>query len=128
SWSDITPYIRLEGVRAVLHSPHLKNLTHLRLRLTTISDQGCEEIVRSGILKRLKVLDLRHGAITNEGARILAACPDLANLELLDLMRNRVTATGLKRLRAVVANVRADYPLTEEQLEQQQYLYEGDHE
>src|SRR5581483_8116071 len=77
-WAD-APYIKLRGVRAVLRSPHLQNLTHLRLRLTDIVDRGCKEIVQSGILKRLKLLDLRHGCVSDEGARILAGCPDLRN-------------------------------------------------
>jgi uncharacterized protein (TIGR02996 family) len=69
-------YLPLSVVRPLLHSPNLPNLQHLRLRVSSMGDAGCEEIVRSGILRRLKTLDLRHGRITDEGARILAECPD----------------------------------------------------
>src|SRR5262245_21659509 len=74
-------YIQLEDLRAVVRSPHLRNLTHLRLRLANFGDEGCEEIVKSGILQRLQVLDLRHGRISDAGARTLAACPDLKRLK-----------------------------------------------
>src|SRR5262249_28737822 len=69
--------IRLEDLHALCRSPHLRSLTHLRLRLTELGDEGCAEIVESGILKRLRILDLNLGSVTDEGARELAACPDL---------------------------------------------------
>jgi hypothetical protein len=127
--SDEEPYITFEGVRAILRSPHLRNLTDLRLRLTDIGDRGCEEIVRSGILKRLKTLDLRHGCVSDEGARMLADSPDLKNLEGLDLSRNELTEKGIAALEAVGILL-----LTEHQhgptsnLSDREYLYEGDYE
>lgn len=123
------PYIKEPGVRAVLRSPHLQNLTHLRLRLTDIGDAGCAALVRCGILKQLKVLDLRHGCISDKGARTLAACPDLKNLDLLDLSRNELTRTGIVALEAVGIPVRTEHqhgPTTS--LDDRQYLYEGDYE
>ena len=62
-------YIRLKHLRAICRSPHLKSLTHLRLRLTDFGDKGVEEIVSSGMLKRLKVLDLKGGCVTDDGAK-----------------------------------------------------------
>src|SRR5262249_47406670 len=73
AWSDSDVYITSSGICSILDSPHLKKLTHLRLRLTRLGDEGCEMIVRSGVLKRLKMLDLRHGCIGDDGARLLAA-------------------------------------------------------
>jgi uncharacterized protein (TIGR02996 family) len=125
---DEGPYITFAGVRALLRSPHLNNLTHLQLRLTDIGDPGCEEIVRSGILKRLKLLDLRHGAVSDAGARILASCPDLANLDRLELSRNRLTQEGEHLLRQVLgARLNAEHQQTSRE-EPDQYLYEGDYE
>ncbi len=123
------PYIEHHDFSSILFSPHLRSLTHLRLRLTDIGDQGCEQIVRSGILKRLKVLDLRHGSVGDEGARILAACPDLKHLELLDLSRNELTAEGIAALQAVGIGLRVEYqhgPTRDSQ--NKQYLLEGDYE
>jgi hypothetical protein len=94
------PYIRLSRLRALVRSPHLKSLAHLRLRLADFGDKGCEEIVQSGLLKRLKTLDLRHGRVSDEGARVLASSPDLKNLELLDLGHNELTPAGSAVLRA----------------------------
>jgi uncharacterized protein (TIGR02996 family) len=122
------PYIRREGVRVLLRSPHLKSLTHLQLRLTDIGDAGCEEIVRSGILKRLKVLDLRHGTVTDAGAATLASCPDLANLGRLELSRNRLRREGERALLGVLGTrLNAQYQQTGRE-EPDQYLYEGDYE
>jgi uncharacterized protein (TIGR02996 family) len=119
--------IRLTGVRAIVHSPHLRNLTHLQLHRSDLGDVGCTEIVTSGILKRLKVLDLRHGEITDAGARILADCPDLQRLELLDIDRNALTQTGIDALRRVLGPaLRGDNQQTAEELAQRHYLYEGD--
>jgi hypothetical protein len=119
--------IGLYGLRAVLRSPHLKNLTHLQVRLTDAGDRGCQEIVQSGSLRRLHWLDLRHGCITDEGARTLAACPDLRRLEHLDVSNNSLTQQGIDALRAVLPAVGADGqhgPGDPENL----YLMEGDME
>jgi uncharacterized protein (TIGR02996 family) len=118
----------LGRVAPVFHSRHLKSLTHLQLRLLDMGDDGVREIVASGILKRLKWLDLRHGRITDEGARLFAACPDARNLERLDLSRNAVSADGLKALRKAGVNAVANNPLTEQELADHRYLYEGDSE
>src|SRR5262249_31657887 len=101
-------------------------LTHLRLRVCSMGDRGCQEIVRSGILKRLKVLDLRHGLVSDEGARTLAGCPDLRNLKLLDLGRNALTAAGIEALRATGVGLRADAQHTAEAAAAGGYLSEGD--
>jgi hypothetical protein len=121
-------FLPLAQVRALFLSPHLPKLTRLQLRLSDMGDEGCREIVASGILRRLRRLDLRHGRITDEGARILAACPDLKHLERLDLSRNAVTAEGARALQAAGVQVRADSPLTAQELQQQAYLFEGDGE
>jgi hypothetical protein len=121
------PHIRLPGVRAVVRSPHLPKLAHLRLRLSDMGDDGCREIVASGALRRLKTLDLRHGRITDEGARVLADFPDLKNLEALDVSWNRLTPAGIRALRATKVKVeaRSQYgPGDEADL----YLYQGDYE
>jgi uncharacterized protein (TIGR02996 family) len=121
-------FLPLSQVRAVLDSEHLKSLTHLQLRLSTMGDEGCREIVRSGILKRLKVLDLRHGCITDAGARVLARCPDAARLEHLDLSRNAVSTAGLELLWQAGVRAVANNPLTDRELAGGQYLFEGDGE
>jgi hypothetical protein len=121
-------YIPLAQVRALVHSPHLKSLTHLQLRLSDMGDDGVREVIASGILKRLKWLDLRHGCITDEGAKLFASCPDTKNLERLDLSRNAVTASGLKVLRDAGVNAVANKPLTDAELADREYLREGDFE
>jgi hypothetical protein len=121
-------FLPLDQVKTVLRSKHLTSLTRLQIRLSNMGDEGCREIVESGILKRLKWLDLRHGCISDEGARILAECPDAKHLEHLDLSRNAATAAGLKLLRRAGVPARAERPLTEEELAEEAYLFEGDSE
>jgi uncharacterized protein (TIGR02996 family) len=131
AWSDELPYLQAAELPALLRSPHLKSLTHLRLRLTDIGDEGCRQIVSSGVLKRLKMLDLRHGCVSDEGARILAGCPDLRTLELLDLSRNELTEAGIAALTATGVSVRTEYqhgPTRDEDLWDREYLREGDYE
>jgi uncharacterized protein (TIGR02996 family) len=123
-------YIRLPHLRAICRSPHLTNLTHLRLRLTDFGDAGAKELVESGILKRLKVLDLQGGCITDEGAKLLAGCPDLKHLEFLNLSRNALTKTGEQTIRAT--QVKADLSAQHGQIpggdegDTPEYLFEGD--
>jgi uncharacterized protein (TIGR02996 family) len=117
------PPITVEGLRALVSSPHLKGLTELYLHLTAFGDAGCEEIVRSGILKRLKSLDLSYGAITDAGARLLAASPDVRNLEWLCVSRNGLTRRGIRALEAVVPSVSAGQ---QHRPGDDNYLYEGD--
>jgi Ran GTPase-activating protein (RanGAP) involved in mRNA processing and transport len=119
-------YVDLDGVRAVLRSTQLKGLTHLRLQLCNMGDEGCAEIIRSGILKRLKVLELQYGEITDEGARLLAGSADLRNLERLDVSQNSLTAAGRAALEAVPIQVRADGQFGPDQ--EGEYLGYGDME
>ena len=117
--------LHLADLKAVITSPNLPNLTHLRLRICDAGDAGCREIVKSGILKRLKVLDLRHGLITDEGAKALAACPDLKNLQLLDVSRNCLTKEGIAALEATGVTVQAGYQGNSDG-EYHEHMYHGD--
>jgi hypothetical protein len=130
-WDDSNrpvSYIPLEQVRALVRSKHLKKLTHLQIRLSSMGDDGIREIIDSGILKQLKWLDLRHGCITDEGADLLTACADAKKLERIDLSRNGITTKELNRLRKAGVNAVALNPHTTRELEQREYLYEGDGE
>jgi uncharacterized protein (TIGR02996 family) len=127
-------YVPLPVVRPLLHSRHLKQLRHLRLRCSSMGDEGCREIVASGLLKRLESLDLRHGAITDAGAATLAACPDLRTLQWLDLDRNGLSAAGVARMKRLGIPLRIDNQQTDVELHptdeyrSPQYLYEGEFE
>lgn len=126
---DDTPYLGLEGLKAIVESPHLGKLTHLHFRLSESGDAGCEAVVNSGILRQLKVLDLRSGKITDRGAGVLAACPDLKNLELLELRNNALTRDGIKALRATGLTVQAkDQNAAGEAEDSVDWMYDGDWE
>jgi uncharacterized protein (TIGR02996 family) len=126
--------LTLNGLKAIARSPHLKSLTHLRLRLTTFGDEGIQEIIDSGLIERLKVLDLRHGRVTSEGAWLLAAHPATKKLQLLDLSRNELGTSEIAALQAtgVPLNSQHQHESTED-LEPDEYgdmehLFEGDYE
>ncbi len=124
---DNDAYIQLEGVRALVHSPHLKKLTHLQLRLSDTGDEGCEEMVRSGILGRLCSLDLTGGRVTDVGARILADCRELRHLERLDLTNNMLTGAGIAALRKAGVTVEADQQFEyDPDDDEKEYLFYGD--
>jgi uncharacterized protein (TIGR02996 family) len=127
-FADNRSFIPLSRVAPLFHSPHLKRLTHLQLRLSDMGDDGVRELISSGLLKRLKHLDLRHGAITDTGARLFAACPETQGLERLDLSRNAVTPQGLRILRQAGIQAIANNPLTVAELESREYLHDGDFE
>jgi uncharacterized protein (TIGR02996 family) len=130
---DVMP-ITLEGLSAVVASPHLTSLTHLRLRLTVFGDEGIERIIASGILGRLKVLDLRHGRVSDEGARALARCPEARRLELLDLSRNELTEDGIRALAEAGIRARTEFQhestaqANPNELSWLQFLNDGDYE
>jgi uncharacterized protein (TIGR02996 family) len=120
-------YITLDGVRALVHSPHLPSLTHLQLRTSDIGDEGCEEIVRSGILRRLKTLDLMYGLISDRGAEVLAGCPDLRSLERLEVSSNRIGEAGIAALeRACGAKVVKSSRQFDPEIEDWEVLWQGD--
>jgi hypothetical protein len=95
----VDPLIRLDGVRALVRSPHLKSLKRLSLQRSDMGDAGVREIVQSGILSRLEELDLSLGCITDEGARLLAAAPDYPHLKTLEVMMNWLSTAGARALR-----------------------------
>lgn len=55
-------------------------------------------------------------------------CPDLKNLEYLDLARNGLTREGVRSLRRAKIQFQADNQLTPAELDEQEYLHDGDFE
>jgi uncharacterized protein (TIGR02996 family) len=123
------PILRLDGLKAIVRSMTLTNLTHLRYRMSDAGDGGCREIVKSGILKRLKMLDLHFGCVTDKGARTLAESPDLGELELLDLSGNCLSAAGIRALEKTGVNLVAEGQWEssgDAEDDYQNYLFQGD--
>ncbi len=95
---DDNPYIRLDGLRALLASPHIKKLRVLELRASDIGDEGVKLLLDSGLVGQLSVLDLHYGEISDEGARLFAAHADTKKLDKLDISGNALTDAGLAAL------------------------------
>ena len=119
-------YIPLSVVVPLFQSPRMHNLRHLRLRVSSMGDEGCKCLVESGMLARLKRLDLRHGRITDAGALMLWDCPDTRKLEWLDLGANSLTEGGVTLIRGLGIPGRVD--AQHDEGDEEQYLTEGDFE
>ena len=126
---DDEAYVNLEGVAALLKSPHLKRLTHLELRANSMGDEGIDALIASGRLKQLEHLDLVHGRVTDAGAIKLAACPDVKHLKHLDLSYNMLTKAGEDALKktGVKGNTGHQYKPSADP-DFQEYLWSGDME
>lgn len=128
---DELPY-EVEDFRAILESPHLQRLTHLRLRLSLMGDAAIETIVRTGALKRLKMLDLYGGTVTDRGAELIATHPDRGGLETLNLAGNELTSHGIRQLEAmqIKLDVRNQHGstagLSRDNLWEFEFLFDGD--
>lgn len=121
-------YLPLSVVAPLLRSRNLPNLSHLRLRCSSLGDTGCREIVRSGVLRRLKSFDLRHGVITDAGARALAGCRHLRKLASLDLDRNGIGADGVRLLKHAGVALRIDDQVRRLDARNPHYFYEAEFE
>jgi hypothetical protein len=101
-------YVPLAGLRALLSSPHLPNLTSLTVHFGSLGRRGCECLAAGGLLRRLKVLDLRCCGLDDVALCALAASPGVAGLRALCLRdddarggrhANTFTAAGVRALR-----------------------------
>lgn len=85
-----------EGIRKLLESPHLVNLTTLELGYSnTLGTAGAEAIARSPALTKLTSLDLASNAIGTEGVRALVGSPSLQGLSSLNLANNGIDLEGI---------------------------------
>jgi uncharacterized protein (TIGR02996 family) len=102
------PGFEVAALRALLASPRLAHLTHLRLRIPDLGDAGCAAVIESGIVGRLRLLDLRGCGLTGASGHRLADCRDVARLEKLDVNHNNIPAEAAARLRETGITVVAD--------------------
>jgi uncharacterized protein (TIGR02996 family) len=73
------------GLRALLSSRYLKQVTSLDLSGTGLTDDGVRALARSALLGRLRVLRLWNNDLGDGAAEALAASRRVAGLEELDL-------------------------------------------
>jgi uncharacterized protein (TIGR02996 family) len=111
---DGEPYVTRVGFAALVCSPNLPKLQHLKLCLTEVGDEGVRILLESGLLKRLKTLNLHGGTVSDVGALALAACADLRNLESLTLSQNYLSSAGVEALRATGVKLNAGEQFSEE--------------
>jgi uncharacterized protein (TIGR02996 family) len=125
---DEGAYIQPQDFRALVLSPHLNSLTHLRINQSDVGDDEVRVIIESGILRRLRYLNLHNGRISDTGDHLLASCPDLRRLKHLDLSGNQLTEQGIAALRATGVKLIADKQFSAESIALGEHLWEGDME
>jgi uncharacterized protein (TIGR02996 family) len=111
---DIGP-ISEAGLRALVASPYLGNLTHLNLTASPIGDGGLVSLCRSGLAHTLRRIEFPNTGISDVGVTALAKSPLFSHmlgprwdptteriaddgLKRLNLMMNRIGDAGLKAL------------------------------
>jgi uncharacterized protein (TIGR02996 family) len=124
---DDNCHLDVQGLEALVKTPHLKRLRHLDLGHNWFGDEGVEILVRakrlsalthlslegvgltdrglcalvSTLAPRLRHINVAGNDISDDGADYLARAPGLAGLESLDLRRNEsISRVGRRTLRA----------------------------
>jgi uncharacterized protein (TIGR02996 family) len=112
------------GYRALVQSPHLRQLHTLRLAKTGPQLGGLRALLESPALKNLRELDLSSNNLGKKAAELLAAAPALGELRVLHLNSNdlgdkavealassphltRLVLLGLRRTKCGLAGGRA---------------------
>lgn len=94
----------VEGVHALIQSPHLSDLRELILGTwmvrNDIGDDGALLLSAWPALRTLEILSVYNDTLGPEGAQALAASPHMRNLRVLDLSHNRIGDAGLAALAA----------------------------
>jgi uncharacterized protein (TIGR02996 family) len=86
------------GLRALLRSPHLSNLTSLDIQNNIIGPAGIAALTEAPQLGRLTALNLRYTSPELEGIERLAAWPRMEHLTSLNLRSCFLGDEGLRRL------------------------------
>jgi uncharacterized protein (TIGR02996 family) len=103
------PELGAATIRAVVASPHLRQLKALQLFNLTMGDEGLIALAEAaGQFPHLEMLELTRTGVTGRGVTALARCPLMAHLKSLWLRENAIGREGLRAL------ARAEAPLLEE--------------
>jgi uncharacterized protein (TIGR02996 family) len=87
-----------KGIEALIASPHLRNLTELKLGGNALGSAGVRAIAESRHARKLKLLKLERNDMFDDGLRFLSESPNLAGLKILDLERTRTGNDGVLAL------------------------------
>ena len=96
--------------KALVNSPHLKNVERLAIVLPEVDNQCCKILVDSPVVKHLRGLRLTGKRLSNAGAITLAASPDVQALEELYLDGKDEMLRGRKALHAAGVKLKSEYP------------------
>jgi uncharacterized protein (TIGR02996 family) len=90
--------LRDEGLRIILQSPHLPNLTSLVLSRSGVTQAGVRELASSQRLNDLTTLHLEANNLGEGGIRNLLTSPHLTKLHTLNLNGNGIGDEGVRAL------------------------------
>jgi uncharacterized protein (TIGR02996 family) len=84
-----------QGLEALMASPHLRNLTVLKVARNSLGSAGVRAIAHSSYVRNLLDLRLHRNDLFDDGLRYLAESPAMRQLRRLDLDRTRTGDTGV---------------------------------
>jgi len=93
-----TNQLERKEVMVLRNAPFLTNLTHLDLSDNRIRADGVSRLAASPHLARLTHLDLANASLADPGAEILAQSANFANLQSLNLYGNHIANLGARAL------------------------------
>jgi uncharacterized protein (TIGR02996 family) len=91
-------HITEEGLRLLVRSPHIRQLTWLDLHGNTIGPGGARLLAGWPRLAQLRYLGLKRARIRDEGLIALASSPSLTELTAINLERNDLGPDGARAL------------------------------
>lgn len=94
--------VGVDALSRILDGGSFRNVKHLGLRNSEVTDALCEAMPAAGILPQLEVLDLSMGMMTDRGARALTKRPGaFAHLQMLNVDDNFLTEAGRAALQSL---------------------------
>ncbi len=93
--------IDARGLRLILESPHLGQLSELSLTCASLGSAGMEILAASPVLGQLTGLHLSSCGLTPQAMQILTASPSIQGLTVLDVNNN--TGIGEDGVRAIAS-------------------------
>ena len=127
-YHDGDPYLDLNDLDAIIHSPYLKKLIYLQFNGSVAGDDGLKHIIQSGFLSQLKVLDFGYSGVTDKGVELLLQAKETKQLEQLILSGNYLTQNAIKQLKDSGINIVAIEQHDLSAMENDEHLYHGDME
>lgn len=95
---DDNCHLDIPGIRGIVTSKHLGNLTHLDLSCNWFGAAGTRELLKAANLTSLDRLEFEGVGMGDEGAIALAATPWMTQIKSLNLVANDIGEAGARAI------------------------------